>query len=153
MCATVDDDSSHIYKFLPLSKVKIYLQTCEPPLHRSTLGCNILGPLLICASTVQRSTKHQWPLINTHCFHVKITSQYCLAQRSRIETLKLKICHYLNLVCEIPRSFDRASPSNFRTQGSFIHINSGKIFERDLLSSDSVAKSATQKLGFSETEL
>ena len=51
----------------------------------------------------------------------------------------------LKLVCEIPRSFERASPSNFRTQGSFIHINSGKIFERDLLSSDSVAKSVTQK--------
>ena len=49
------------------------------------------------------------------------------------------------LVCEIPRSFERSSLSNFRTQGSFIHINSGKIFERDLLSSDSVAKSATQK--------
>ena len=49
------------------------------------------------------------------------------------------------LVCEIPRSFERSSPSNFRMQGSFIHINSGKIFEHDLLSSDSVAKSATQK--------
>ena len=45
------------------------------------------------------------------------------------------------LVCEIPRSFELASHSNFRTQGSFIHISSGKIFERDLLSSDSVAKS------------
>ena len=52
----------------------------------------------------------------------------------------------LNLVCEIPRSFERSSPSNFRTQGSFIHINSGKSFERDLLSSGSVAKSATQNL-------
>ena len=51
----------------------------------------------------------------------------------------------LELVREIPRSFERASPSNFRTQGSFIHINSGKIFERDFLSSDRVAKSATQK--------
>ena len=49
------------------------------------------------------------------------------------------------LVCEIPRSFERSSPSNFRTHGSFTHINSGKIFERDLVSSDSVAKSATQK--------
>ena len=49
------------------------------------------------------------------------------------------------IVCEIPRRFERSSPSNFRTQGSFIHIISGKIFERDLLSSDSVAKSATQK--------
>ena len=48
-------------------------------------------------------------------------------------------------VCEIPRSLERASPSNFRTQGSFIHMNSRKIFERDLLSSDSVAKFATQK--------
>ena len=58
-----------------------------------------------------------------------------------------------NLVFEIPRSFERSSPSNFRTQGSFIHINSGKIFERHVLSSDSVAKSAKQNLGFSETEL
>ena len=55
----------------------------------------------------------------------------------------------IRLVCEIPRSFERSIPSHFRTQGSFIHINSGKIFERDLVSSDSVAKSATQKtLGF-----
>ena len=49
------------------------------------------------------------------------------------------------LVCEIPRRFERSSLSNFRTQGSFIHINSGKIFERDVVWSDSVAKSATQK--------
>ena len=49
------------------------------------------------------------------------------------------------LVCEIPRSFERSSPSEFRRQGSFIHINSRKIFERDLLSSDTVAKSAMQK--------
>ena len=48
-----------------------------------------------------------------------------------------------NAVCEIPGSFERASPSNFRTQGSFIHMNSRKIFERGLISSDSVAKSAT----------
>ena len=48
-------------------------------------------------------------------------------------------------VCEILSSFERANPSNFGTQGSFIHMNSRKIFERDLLSSDSVAKSATQK--------
>ena len=53
---------------------------------------------------------------------------------------------HTKLVCEIPRSFERSSPSNFRTQGSFIHINSEKIFERDLLPSDSVAKSATQNL-------
>ena len=49
------------------------------------------------------------------------------------------------LVCEISRSFECLSPSNFRTQGSFIHINSEKVFEHDLLSSDSVAKSARQK--------
>ena len=49
------------------------------------------------------------------------------------------------IVCEIPKSFERSSPSNFRTQWFFIHMNSGKIFERDLLSSVSVAKSATQK--------
>ena len=48
------------------------------------------------------------------------------------------------IVCEIPRSFERGSPSNFRKQGSFIHINRRKIFECDLLASDSVAKT----LGF-----
>ena len=61
-------------------------------------------------------------------------------------TLTIHLAYpFVIVVCEIPRSFERSSPSNFRTQGSFIHINSGKIFERDLLSSDSVAKSATQK--------
>ena len=59
----------------------------------------------------------------------------------------------MRLVFEIPRSFERSSPLNFRTQGSFIHINSGKIFERDLVSSDRVAKSATQNLRFSATAL
>ena len=57
------------------------------------------------------------------------------------------------LVCEILRSFERASPSNLRTQGSFIRVNSRKISELDLLLSDSIAKSATQNLGFSETDL
>ena len=28
----------------------------------------------------------------------------------------------IHIVCEIPRIFELASPSNFRTQGSFIHI-------------------------------
>ena len=64
--------------------------------------------------------------------------------RNTSQTVKLKLV-YSVFVCEIPRSFERSSPSDFRTQGSFIHINSRKIFERDLLSSDSVAKSATQK--------
>ena len=50
-----------------------------------------------------------------------------------------------NTVCEIPRIFERASPSDFRTQGSFSVLNSRTIFERDLPSSDSVAKFATQK--------
>ena len=68
-------------------------------------------------------------------------------------------CGFLNerpyLVCEIPRFFEHASPSDFRTQGSFItvfFIFSRKIFERNL-SPDSVAKSATQKPWFSETVL
>ena len=56
------------------------------------------------------------------------------------------------LFCEIPRSFECLSPSNFRTQGSFIQINSGKIFERDLHLSDSVAKSSKQKPSVSETD-
>ena len=43
-----------------------------------------------------------------------------------------------------PKMFQTFEPFNFRMQGSFIHINSGKSFERDLLSSDSVVKSATQ---------
>ena len=52
---------------------------------------------------------------------------------------------YHEYVPEILRSFERSSPLNFRTQGSFIHIKQQKIFERDLLSSDSVAKSAIRK--------
>ena len=32
------------------------------------------------------------------------------------------------LVCEIPRIFERASPSNFLTQGAFIHIKQQKKF-------------------------
>ena len=61
-----------------------------------------------------------------------------------------------SLVCEIPKSFERASPSNCRKQGSFIHINSGKIFERDLLSSDTgtaLQNLQRKNLGFSEIEL
>ena len=61
---------------------------------------------------------------------------------------KYPVAFSSNLVCGIPSSFERSSLSNIRTQGSFIHINSGKIFERNLVSSDSVAN-----LGFSETEL
>ena len=53
--------------------------------------------------------------------------------------------HFVVFSLRNPKSFERSSPSYFRTESSFIHINSGKIFERDLLSSDSVAKSATQK--------
>ena len=37
---------------------------------------NFFGSLLTCASTVQRSVKHEWLLIITHSFHVKITLQY-----------------------------------------------------------------------------
>ena len=54
--------------------------------------------------------------------------------------------------CKIPRIFERVSTSNFRTQGSFIRISS-TIFERDLLTSESVAKSATQKPWVFETAL
>ena len=37
-------------------------------------------------------------------------------------------------VCKIPRIFERVSPSNFRTQGFLSVINSGTIFEHNLLS-------------------
>ena len=69
---------------------------------------------------------------DTHC----LKSKYKYEQKYNFHT---------KLVCEIPRSFERSSPSNLRTQGSFIHINRGKILERDLVSSDNVAKSAMQK--------
>ena len=35
---------------------------------------------------------------------------------------------FINAVCEIPKIFERASPSNFRTQGSFTALNSRTIF-------------------------
>ena len=65
----------------------------------------------------------------------------------------MKIFANVSSVCEISSSFERASPSNFRMQGSFIHMNSKKLFERDLLLSDSVANLQRKNLGFSETEL
>ena len=39
----------------------------------------LLGPLFTCVSTIQRSVKHEWSLIITHSFHVKITLQYCFS--------------------------------------------------------------------------
>ena len=52
-----------------------------------------------------------------------------------------------------PKIFERVSPSNqiFERKVLLSALNSRTIFERDLLSSDSVAKSATQNLGFPET--
>ena len=49
-----------------------------------------------------------------------------------------------------PKNFRKDESFNFRTQGSFIRINRQKIFERDLLSSDIVTKSATGNHRFSE---
>ena len=78
--------------------------------------------------------------ISTFCNHTRCLKQTATSLWKQSST---------KIVCEIPRSFERASSSHFRTQGSFTILNSRKIFERDLLSSDSVAKSATQKtLGF-----
>ena len=56
------------------------------------------------------------------------------------------------LVCEIPKIFERASPSNLERKVFLSILNNRTIFERGLLSSDSVAKSATQNLWFSEID-
>ena len=56
------------------------------------------------------------------------------------------------IVCEIPRRFERSSHSNFRTQGSFIHINSGKSFERIFFRQIALQNLQRKNLGFSETE-
>ena len=112
---------------------------------------------------VSVSSKHQHPLppaVTPRILHLRSAQVSGFLQSelprgwtyhlvSQVPSCQLLPCWVtfssLNLVCKIPRSFERSSPSNFRTQGSFIHINSGKMFERDLLSSDSVEKSATQK--------
>ena len=82
------------------------------------------------------------------CFCAKHIISLSFRVKHMLVSLKVKVstctCH--KIVCEILRSFERSNPSSFRMQGSFTHINSGKIFEHDCLSSDSVAKSATQKL-------
>ena len=57
------------------------------------------------------------------------------------------------LVCEIPRSFQCSSPSNFQMQGSFIHMNSGKIFEHDLLRQIALQNVQRKNLLFSETDM
>ena len=54
-----------------------------------------------------------------------------------------------SLVREIPRIFERASPLNFLTHGSFIHINQHKNFR----TRPSFVRFATQKPWVSETEL
>ena len=69
-----------------------------------------------------------------------------MTRKPALETVSFKI------VCEIPRRFERSSPSNFRTQGSFIHINSGKIFERDFFRQIALQNLQRKNLGFSETE-
>ena len=64
------------------------------------------------------------------------------------------VIHGLNiLVCEIPRSFERASLSNFRTQGSFIHINSGKVSNATFFRQTALQNLQRKNLGFSETDL
>ena len=50
----------------------------------------------------------------------------------------------------MPRSFERSSPSNFQTQGSFIQINSEKIFKCDLFHQIAL-QNLHKNLGFSET--
>ena len=56
------------------------------------------------------------------------------------------------LVCEIPRIFERASPSDFRTQGSFIHIvekfSSATFFHQ--IASQNLQR---KNLGFCETDI
>ena len=89
--------------------------------------------------------------VTTRSFHsCKITWQIATWNWQFISS---EFSHKSKLVCEIPTSFERAIPSNFRTQGSLIHINIGKISEGDILSSDSVAKSATQQTLVLETEM
>ena len=57
----------------------------------------------------------------------------------------------MNLVCEIPRSFERSSPSDFRTQGSFIHINSRKFSNATFFRQIALQNLQRKNLGFSET--
>ena len=57
------------------------------------------------------------------------------------------VCEIQYSSLKIPRSFEQV----FERQALLFASNIRTIFECDILSSDSVAKSATQKLGFSET--
>ena len=59
----------------------------------------------------------------------------------------------LFLVCEIPRRFERSSPSDFRTQGSFIHINSRKFSYATFFRQIALQNLQRKNLGFSETVL
>ena len=54
------------------------------------------------------------------------------------------------LVCEIPKSFERSSPSNFRTHGSFtVEKFSNATFFRQI----ALQNLQSKNLGFSETVL
>ena len=63
------------------------------------------------------------------------------------------ICFIQNIVCEIPKRFERSSPSNFRTQGSFIHINSGKVSNPIFFRQIALQNLQRKNLAFSETEI
>ena len=71
----------------------------------------------------------------------------------RIASKPTKLIRSNILVCEIPRSFERLSPSNFRTQGSFIHINSGKISNATFFRQIALQNLQRKNLGFSGTDL
>ena len=58
----------------------------------------------------------RFPLIPSYSLHRLLLQSFNQSPEIKLSTFLLK------LVCEIPRIFERASPSNFRTQGSFIHI-------------------------------
>ena len=47
MCAPFVEDSSYLYKILPLSIVKAYLQTGGTLGHYLTFGCNMLTSVLM----------------------------------------------------------------------------------------------------------
>ena len=84
-----------------------------------------------------------------NCDHLNLKSKLYLYF---VLTKKL-LYHLAFLVCEIPRRFERSSPSYFRTQDSFIHKTVGKFSNATFFHQIALQNLQRKNLGFSETVL
>ena len=124
----------------------------ENPANIFLLGWDILNGTYF----VNQNTEHQCIMCSkiisssTCCLHWAVVKLFNIVGLILL-SLPTPLLSLFNIVCEIQRSMECVSPLNFRTQGSFIHINSRKIFERHLFHQIASQNLRHKNLGFSET--